>query len=385
MVAAWAGSPIDYIFTAFENGSPLYWDVDSSGAVQVYLNYDVERGAVNRQTTHWHFQVHAQPGASLILVLNNFDNIWNGRPSSALRDNTTCVLSEDGETWRATTGHIIDGNRFQLDITMKENKLYIARMEPYTLSDLKTFLDSIRDDPRVDITTIGETVEGRSLEIIKVGRDRAPFRVLIRARAHPWEAGGNWMVQGLVNSLLADDPANEQYLQKYCLYVLPMANKDGVVRGLTRFNMMGMDLNRKWDKKADPDLSPENHALESWLESTIKNDKKPHLAFDMHNDSGGKLHIAGPNVDLQKYLQRMKTFEQLLTEHTWFTEGSTGGSYRNPGSFGEGLLERYGIDAFVYELNANWSAGLDKIPMGADWELLGSQLRRVLFDHFSDD
>ncbi|MGI6273473.1 MAG: hypothetical protein ACOYLD_14085, partial [Anaerohalosphaeraceae bacterium] len=56
----------------------------------------------------------------------------------------------------------------------------------------------------------------------------------------------------------------------------------------------------------------------------------------------------------------------------------------NPGTFGEGLLARYGITAFVYELNCDWIAGLGKAPAADDWRLLGRQLRRVLYDYFAD-
>ena len=152
----------------------------------------------------------------------------------------------------------------------------------------------------------------------------APYRVFLRARAHAWEPGGNWVVQGLVNRLLKDDAEAKRYLALYCVYVMPMANKDGVARGRTRFNLRGKDLNRDWDQPADPVLAPENHALESWLEGMIKKGQAPHLALELHNDGNGQLHISRPPVaGLERYLDRMKTLEELLRKHTWFTEGST--------------------------------------------------------------
>jgi hypothetical protein len=78
----------------------------------------------------------------------------------------------------------------------------------------------------------------------------------------------------------------------------------------------------------------------------------------------------------------MKRFEELLKKHTWFREGSTGGTFRNPGSIGEGLLERYGIDAVILELNCDWIAGLQKPPEGKDWELLGRQMLRAFAEYF---
>jgi hypothetical protein len=162
-----------------------------------------------------------------------------------------------------------------------------------------------------------------------------------------------------------------------------MANKDGVAAGKTRFNMMGMDLNRKWDKPADLKFSPENYYLEQWFQSMIaRQQQNIHLAMDLHNDQSGKIHISRPNIDLEKYLERMKRYESLMRKHTWFTEGSTGGQFRNPGTIGEGLLERFGMTAFVQELNANWIEGLQEHTSGKNWELLGSQMRRVFYEYF---
>jgi predicted deacylase len=265
-------------------------------------------------------------------------------------------------------------------------RLFVARLEPYRLSDLARLLETIRGNPLVEITRIGKTVEGRDLEIIRVGKPDAPHRGLLRARAHPWEPGGNWVVQGLIRRLLRDDEEARRYLGRYCVYALPMANKDGVAHGRTRFNLRGMDLNRNWDRPADPALAPENRAVETWVEAMIRKGQCPDLALDFHNDDGGRLHISRPaNTDLTRYLARMRTLEGLLRKHTWFTEGSTSESFHNPGTIGEGLLARYGIDAAVHELNADWVAGLNDYPSARNWELYGEQLCRVFFEYYGPD
>lgn len=378
-------TPLIYINTLFDNGSPLHWDIQPDGTVLISLMYDHERSSLNRAAGHWHFQVLAEAGSDLTLVLQNFQNIWNGMPARAARENTSCFVSRDGSNWKSIPTELIEGDRLRIKIHMESDSLYVARLEPYRVADLQRWLETIRDHPLVKITEIGRTVEGRPLEIVRVGYANSPHRVFIRARAHAWEPGGNWVIQGLVNSALRDDRKSKRFMDTYCLYILPMANKDRVARGGTRFNMRGMDLNRKWDKPADPDLAPENAALEAWLESMIERGLKPHLAIDFHNDDGGNLHIARPDVNLESYLANMERLERLLRKHTWFTEGSTGSSFRNPGSIGAGLLERYGVDATVYELNANWIEGLKKIPLGSDWELLGRQLHDVFYEYFRKD
>jgi hypothetical protein len=274
-------------------------------------------------------------------------------------------------------------NRVQFHVEMPGPRLYVARVEPYRLSDLDRFLNGIRTNHLVQITAIGRTVQGRELEIVRLGNVRAPFRVFLRARAHPWEPGGNWVVEGLVHRLLKGDADARKFLKRYCVFILPMANKDGVALGRTRFNLLGRDLNRNWDKPADPKLAPENHALEQWLEGMVKAGQRPHLALELHNDGGGNLHISRPPVpDLPRHLERMATLEALLRRHTWFTEGSTKASFRNSGTLGDGWLERYGIDAVVHEFNCNWIAGLKDYPSAKHWQTYGEQLAIVFHEYF---
>jgi hypothetical protein len=378
-----AKSPLEYINTGFENASPLQWDVDTDGTGHVRLLYDYERSSPNRAAGHWHFQLQATPGTALTLVLHNFDNVYNGRPGAAVSKKSICYVSADGKQWKAIPAEFLERNLLRMRVQMEGPSLYMARLPPYRLSDLKRLLDEIDSHRLVEIEPIGQTFEGRPLEIVRVGDPQAPHGVLLRARAHAWEPGGNWVVQGLVRALLKDDEISRACLKRCCVYVLPMANKDGVARGLTRFNMLGRDLNRNWDRPADAKLAPENYALETWIRRMIKQGRRLHLAIDMHNDESGGLHISRPPVrDLDRYLERMRVFEKLLRKHTWFTEGSSGPGHRNPGSLGEGLLERFAIDACILEFNCNWIAGLKQYPSGAAWEQFGRQFRAVLADYF---
>lgn len=373
---------LHFINTAFENASPLDWDVAPDGTVHVYLLYDHERESANRAAGHWHFQLQGRPGADLTVVLHNFENVWNGRRGVPVAKIAHTYVSQDGRAWKIVPAELVDGALVRFRVHLDGPTLFVARLEPYRLSDLERLLAEARKSPLAEITPIARTVEGRPLEILRLGRPDAPHRVLLRARAHPWEPGGNWVVQGLVRALLADTPENKKHLERYAVYIMPMANKDGVARGMTRFNVLGKDINRQWDKPADAALCPENAALEAWIERSIAGGRRPDLMIDLHNDEGGRLHVSRPPGDTAGHLARMERLEALLRKHTWFREGSTGKDFRNPGSIGEGLLERYGVTACVLELNCNRIAGLDKPPEGRDWEQLGADLRAVFYDYF---
>ncbi len=391
-VSAPSSSPIvpnstglEFIDTSFENASPVWYEQATDGTILVHLLYDHERASPNRAAGHIHVLLHGKPGARIKFELRNLDNVWNGVRGSVAREIRTMCISENGRDWRTIAVDNSTGTTVRFEIELPGPRLYLARLEPYRISDLEKLLASIRGHPLVAITPIGRTVQGRELEIVRVGREEAPRRVFLRARAHPWEPGGNWVVQGLVTRLLRGDAAAKQYLERTCYYILPMANKDGVALGRTRFNLLGKDLNREWHLPVDAELVPENHALEQWLEGMIARGRKPHFAIELHNDGGGRLHISRPPIpELPQHLERMALFEKLLRRHTWFSEGPTNSAFRNAGTLGDGWLTRWGIDAVVHEFNANVIAGLpDKpMPQGRHWMDYGAQLATVWHEYF---
>jgi hypothetical protein len=294
------------------------------------------------------------------------------------------VISQDGKNWTPVPTDSPEPGRVRVTLEMPADALFVARAEPYRLSDLNRFIDEIKANPLVKISIIGKTVQGRDLEVIRVGRDSAPNRVFLRARAHPWEPVGNWVVEGLVRRLLKGDAEAEKCLASYSVCILPMANKDGVERGGTRFNLGGKDLNRQWDKPADPQFAPENAALERWLETEIQAGRRPSLALDLHNDGSGLLHLSRPEgPEGEKHLERMLFFEKCLREHTWFTEGSSKPSFRNPGSLGEGFFARFGIDAAILEFNCNYIAGLKEPALGRHWVTFGDRLTKAFEAYFA--
>jgi hypothetical protein len=161
-----ANHPLEFIDTSFENASPVWYEFASNGIVVVHLLYDHERSSPNRAAGHIHIKLHAKPGARLTLEFKNLDNVWNGVSGSVARELKTLVISEDGRRWKSIPTESLPENRIQLHVDMPGPRLYVARVEPYRLSDLDTFLAAIRTNPLVQISGVGKTVQGRELEIV---------------------------------------------------------------------------------------------------------------------------------------------------------------------------------------------------------------------------
>src|SRR4029453_9917233 len=126
--------------------------------------YDHERASPNRAAGHINFVLHATPGAKLTLEFKNLDNVWNGQPGSVAGELKTVVISENGRTWKPVPTESLPGNRVRVTVEMPGPRLYVARLEPYRLSDLDRFLQSIQKSPRVHIEPIGKTPHARDLD-----------------------------------------------------------------------------------------------------------------------------------------------------------------------------------------------------------------------------
>jgi len=377
-------SPIIFISPYVENGSRFNWEIGVDGILYIDQVYDYERLDLNRTAEHWHFLLMAESGSDITIVFRSFNEIYNGH-FEEFTDYMACVVSKDGKKWHHVETEWLDqpeGLHLKVQVHMESDSLYIARVEPYRISDLTKMLSRIKGEGRIQITPIGKSVEGRDLHIIRVGDESAPHRIFIRGRVHPWEPGGNWVLEGLIETLLQDTEEVDSYLTNYCLYILPMANIDGVAHGITRFNMNGMDLNRNLDKPADPVLTPENYSMEQWLETMIDKGRKPDLAIDFHNDSNGPLIFAPPRADSVTYMNHMRTFENLLRKLTWFREHTIISESISTTMFARGLVDRYSIDSMIFELHSNWIEGLKKRPLSDDWLLLGKQLCKVFDEYF---
>ena len=156
---------------------------------------------------------------------------------------------------------------------------------------------------------------------------------------------------------------------------------------MTRFNIQGKDINRNWDKQADSILCPEKYALEKFITGLISKGIKPCLGIDIHNDDDGGIHLAQHSKDDFQFVKNMQFFEKLMREHTSFSENvvyswKTNGESESNVQFENGLLSRYGIEAMVYELNANWISSLNKMPSQKDWIKIGENLNNVFYEYF---
>ena len=70
--------------------------------------------------------------------------------------------------------------------------------------------------------------------------------ILVLGRQHPCETVGSFIAEALMQALTRPEPAVQWLLENFEVIVVPMVNPDGVIHGMSRTNMAGLDLNRHW-------------------------------------------------------------------------------------------------------------------------------------------
>ena len=168
-------------------------------------------------------------------------------------------------------------------------------------ADVMAFIEAMaKASPRIYLTTMGYTMEGRAIPLVVVGnvRDASPeavrasgkLRIYVQANIHAGEVSGKEAVQVLLRDIANGEHA--EWLDSLVLLIAPIYNADGNERiRLTnrryqhgpiagmgqRANAQGLDLNRD-HMKLD---SPEARSLVRFM-----NEYDPYVLLDLHTTDG---------------------------------------------------------------------------------------------------
>ncbi len=156
------------------------------------------------------------------------------------------VASYDRKNWfRVPTSY--DGQTLTVEHTPERDSVYYAYFEPYSWERHLELLGKVESSALGRVHDLGNTIDGRDINLAVIGNPSAPKNVWIIARQHPGETMAEWFVEGLVDALLdPHNPVARNALAHAVFYIVPNMNPDGCVRGNLRTNAAGANLNREW-------------------------------------------------------------------------------------------------------------------------------------------
>ncbi len=287
-----------------------------------------------------------------------------------------------------------------VEFTPQAESVYIAWSPSYTQGRLEAMLDSWEDREEVKISIIGLSVEGRPIySMIVTGGDgdlKDKKVIGITGMQHAYEMAAGWVIEGLLETLFADNDSSRAVLDDYVFVMVPMVNPDGIFHGGYRYNMNAVDLNRNWNDEAlndwdraipEPEVASVQRLYSDWMADVGRMD----FFFDFHcltALSGGLLMISegGDNVSAEIDAEQEK-FTDLFSKRWQFRRSKGNGMSGSAASWVAGDYGReYGVKCFTPEHCIGRISRAGEEPMKATpalWRGIGADYIWVLREFFA--
>ncbi len=143
-------------------------------------------------------------------------------------------------------------------------------------ADIIELIERLRKYPLFSVNVIGQSVEGRSIYMVKLGTGKK--KILMWSQMHGNEPTATMAIMDIFNFFRMRDDLNHwkrNLLDSVSLYFIPMLNPDGAER-FERRNALGIDLNRDAVRLQSP---------EAQILKRIHDEIQPDFAFNLHDQT----------------------------------------------------------------------------------------------------
>ncbi len=341
----------------------------------------------NRQANWYYFRVDGGRGREVTIDLVDLPGEYNYKPNrGAVTSDTLPVYSWDGRNWRHFRAADYDAAepRLRLRLTPEADSVWIAHVPPYTNADLARLLREFENDPDLELSSIGRSLQDRPIPLLTITAAgvNSPNKVIwLMFRQHAWESGTSWVAEGAIRYLLS--PAAAPMRRATIFKILPMCDPDGVALGSVRFNVKGYDLNRNWDI-VDPRLMPEIAAQRRAILEWVDSGKPVDLFVALHNTETAE-YLEGPPTGHRELMDRFSRALLTLTTFNPTSAPRAAEPTTTPGKPGrmtvvQGLSRDRGLPAFLIEQMISFNPKLGRLPAVEDRIHFGEGLVRATFE-----
>ena len=258
-----------HINAAFDSGNIIVESADDPQDIRLSIRNDTNSHfyqwfnfrAVGAKETSCTFRIINAAGAA-------FPTAWDGYQVAA---------SYDRETWFRIADTAYENGHLVWNHRPEQDSVYYAYFAPYSMERHADLISDCLQYDAVSLEVIGETVQGQSLDCLRVGTGEKTIWVI--ARQHPGESMAEWWMEGFLARLLDEDDEAAQQLRRHASFrIVPNMNPDGSRLGNLRTNAAGANLNREWGV-ATQERCPEVLSAIAAMDLD-----KPVLCLDVHGD-----------------------------------------------------------------------------------------------------
>jgi len=294
-----------HITANFDAGNIEVISLDNKQDIQLKIRPDF-----GDEFFQWfNFRLSGEVGEQYVL------NIVNAGEASYVEgwNDYQAVASYDRDNWFRLPTTYKDG-KLSIEVELECDTIQIAYFAPYSYERHQDLLAAVQLHPLVTLEHLGETLDKRDLTLVKVSdeesnSDTAKPNIWIIARQHPGETMAEWLIEGLLYSLLDEtNPTGKRLLEKANLYIVPNMNPDGSARGHLRTNAVGTNLNREWESPS-LDKSPEVFHVMKKMDQTGVD-----LFYDVHGDEALPYVFLAGSQGTPNYSERLASLREKFAE-----------------------------------------------------------------------
>lgn len=293
------------ISSRFDSGNIEVLEASDPGAIRLNIRPD---GPGDVAYIWFYFLVTGARGQDCRFEI---ENAKATRWAPAAFEGYRIVASYDRQNWfRIPTTY--DDKAFAWEHRPERDRIYYAYHAPYPTDRRMAALERCAASPRARVEVIGETPDGRDMELVTIGTAGPGKKVCwVLARLHPGETMAEFAAEGILDRMTdMADPVVRVLLEKAVVHVVPNMNPDGSARGNHRCNALGVDLNRAWSDTT-PEMSPEVFVVRERMKATGVD-----FLLDLHGDET-EPHVwpvgtAGIPSWSQRQMAQRKAFDAAL-------------------------------------------------------------------------
>jgi len=216
----------------------------------------------------WCFRVRGAAGRALTFQFTNKDVIGTRGPA---------VSTDGGLSWSWLGAGTRAG--FYYAFPPHADEVRFAFAIPYLETDLRRFLAKQAGSPCLRLEELCRTAKGRVAERLLAGRldGEAPYGLLLTARHHACECIANFVMEGILEAVLADSADGAWFRENVGVLAIPFVDKDGVEDGDQGKNRRPRDHNRDY---TDPSVHATVRAIRALVPAWSRG--RPLVALDLH-------------------------------------------------------------------------------------------------------
>jgi murein tripeptide amidase MpaA len=284
------------ITSQFDSGNIEVLSLETREDIQLKIKPD------NQSEFYQWFHFKLESTADLLHCLTIVDLEKSAYPDGWV--DYQAVASYDRQTWfRVPTKY--ENGKLVIEFTPECEQTYFAYFAPYSYERHQDLLSWAQTHENCAIETLGETLDGRDISVLKVGEHAEDKKVIwLIARQHPGETMAEWFIEGALHKLLDDEDSHAAaLLNKAVFYIVPNMNPDGSARGHLRTNAIGVNLNREWQTPS-VEKSPEVYFVrEKMLQTGVD------MCLDVHGDEAIPFNFFAGSEGIPRYDDRLKELE----------------------------------------------------------------------------